>query len=176
MEYIYNNNLENVYKDILNADNLPLRYNTWQLYLKEKYDIDIKPIEELINDGKINNLTNNRKANFKNKLMSLGFTSCLVCGITNSKLLQGCHIHGHAESFNDDINNGIILCANCHKMFDEVKYFYIDKINDNYVIITKKEEDEKEFNKYHEKICDELNILPRIDRYLRYKKNEIGIN
>ena len=61
-------------------------------------------------------------------------------------------------------------------MFDEVKYFYIDKINDNYVIITKKEEDEKEFNKYHEKICNELNILPRIDRYLRYKKNEIGIN
>jgi predicted restriction endonuclease len=176
MEEIYkDNNLDNVYNDILNADNLPLQYNTWKLYLEEGYNIQIKPIEELINQAKSSDIRKNRKANFKNKLMELGFTSCLVCGIKNTKLLQGCHIHDHSKSLNDDINNGVILCKNCHGYFDEVKYFYIDKVEENYIIITKNEINE-EFNEYHGKIVNELKSLPKIDRYLKFKKNEFCYN
>jgi len=177
MEDIYkDNNLDDVYKDILNADNLPLYYNMWKLYLEEGYNIEIKPIEELINQAKSSDIRKNRKANFKNKLMELGFTSCLICGIMNG-LLQGCHIHDHSKSLNDDINNGIILCKNCHGMFDEEQYFYIDKVENDYIIITKNEKGVNEyFNVFHGKIVNELKKLPKIDRYLKFKKNEFDSN
>lgn len=177
METIYKeNNLDNVYNDILKADNLPLCYDMWKLYLEEGYDIEIKPKEELEKQALSSDIRKNRDPYFKNKLMDLGFISCLVCGIKN-QLLEGCHIYDHSISLNDDVNNGIILCRNCHGMFDKVKYFYIDKIEDNYTIITKNEKGENEyFNQYHGKIVNELKKLPKIDRYLKFKKDQFLSN
>jgi len=172
MEEIYKDNIENVYNDILNSNNLHLYYDMWKIYLEEGYNIEMKSKEELEKQYSSTDFRKNRDPYFKNKLMDLGFISCLVCGIKN-QLLEGCHIYDHSISLNDDVNNGIILCRNCHGMFDQVKYFYIDKIEDNYTIVTKNEKGENEYlNQYHGKIVNELKKLPKIDRYLKFKKDQ----
>lgn len=62
---------------------------------------------------------------------------CAICRCDEPKLLQAAHIKAVADGGNDDIENGICLCANHHIMLDKglIKIDYITKklsyIDDN---------------------------------------------
>ena len=61
----------------------------------------------------------------------------------------------------NSINNVIILCKNCHTLYDIEKLFYIIKDNNDYKIIIKNFQYE-EYNKFNNKIVNEL----KIDNYI----------
>ena len=41
-----------------------------------------------------------------------------MCGITVEEVLQAAHIKAVKDGGNDDVENGIVLCANHHLMYD----------------------------------------------------------
>lgn len=43
---------------------------------------------------------------------------CVACGLTEPSVLEAAHIYPKADLGSDDSRNGILLCANHHKMFD----------------------------------------------------------
>ena len=57
---------------------------------------------------------------------------CCVCGISASKgeqyMLDAAHVwpQGKPHNGGDEEDNIISLCPNCHRLFDEMKVFYID--------------------------------------------------
>lgn len=44
---------------------------------------------------------------------------CIVCGITNQTVLQAAHIDPVSHTNDDSTENGIVLCANHHLMYDK---------------------------------------------------------
>ena len=44
---------------------------------------------------------------------------CIVCGITNQTVLQAAHIISVSHANDDTTDNGIVLCANHHLMYDK---------------------------------------------------------
>lgn len=53
---------------------------------------------------------------------------CLNCGESRRVLLQGCHLKSRAQfpELAIDLDNGVILCANCHLLLDNniIKFTY----------------------------------------------------
>lgn len=43
---------------------------------------------------------------------------CAACGIVEPSVFEAAHVHPKADRGSDDSRNGILLCANHHKMFD----------------------------------------------------------
>jgi putative restriction endonuclease len=70
---------------------------------------------------------------FRKALLNAYKKKCAVCGLTLDFLLEACHIIPWSQTKKTDrldIRNGILLCANHHKLFDS-GYF---SINDDYTI------------------------------------------
>lgn len=61
----------------------------------------------------------NRDREFRNKVLDAFGRECAICRCTEEKLLQAAHIKAVADGGNDDVNNGICLCANHHIMLDK---------------------------------------------------------
>jgi putative restriction endonuclease len=71
---------------------------------------------------------------------------CCICGLSVEELLEAAHIKPYSEcSINEKIsvNNGLLLCANHHKLFDNE----IIKINKEYKITIKNVDDSNESNR-----------------------------
>lgn len=64
---------------------------------------------------------------WKNRLLMRDNYQCVKCGFNEIECLQGCHIIARHKDFSRmiELNNGVILCANCHILFDK-GYFKID--------------------------------------------------
>jgi len=82
---------------------------------------------------------------FKKALMEVYSGKCCICGLSIKELLQAAHIRPYRECTDEEkisVNNGLLLCANHHRLFDsESKKL---KISKEYKIIIKiKENDEK---------------------------------
>jgi putative restriction endonuclease len=95
-------------------------------------DIAVTIIDDEV-ETKIENLTTkNRGINqsiFRDKLFLSYKHKCKVCEINDKKILEACHIKDYVfctGSEQTDPRNGLILCRNHHKMFDE-KWIIIDK-------------------------------------------------
>lgn len=58
---------------------------------------------------------------FRNALLRVYDYSCCICGLSFENALEACHIipFSKADSYQRlDVSNGLLLCANHHKMFD----------------------------------------------------------
>lgn len=58
---------------------------------------------------------------FREALLRVYDSSCCICGLTFDNALEACHIIPYSKSNSQqrlDIRNGLLLCANHHKMFD----------------------------------------------------------
>ena len=77
---------------------------------------------------------------------------CIISG-DNISMCEACHIIPYNKSKSYDINNGILLTASLHKLFD--KYYF--SINNNKVMLSNKILNKKTFDdyqRYHEQIIN----------------------
>lgn len=61
----------------------------------------------------------NRDREFRSKVLRAFEGKCAICRCAEEKLLQAAHIIAVAAGGNDDVENGICLCANHHIMLDK---------------------------------------------------------
>jgi hypothetical protein len=168
MEKIYQNNLENVYNDIINSLNPKLEYEGWKLYLYKRHNINLKDFEEIYIDDE--NTNKKRHANFRDGVFNLYEHKCLFC--SRNLGLEAAHLFDHNKSYIDDPYNGIILCKNHHGDFDEhlikivkednkyrLKVLYIDSDSD----------EENDLKKMNNKELYQLEKYPIVNRYLTYR-------
>jgi putative restriction endonuclease len=71
---------------------------------------------------------------FRKALLKAYSGKCCICSLSVEELLEAAHIKSYSECTNEEkisVNNGLLLCANHHKLFDNE----IIKINKEYKII-----------------------------------------
>jgi len=61
----------------------------------------------------------NQQTNFKTRILENFYHRCAVTGQKIGALLQACHIEDYALGGNMSTDNGILLSADCHRLFDE---------------------------------------------------------
>ena len=59
-----------------------------------------------------------RDRNFRRGVLDEYNNTCAICRCTEEKILEAAHIQGIADGGQNDISNGICLCANHHLMYD----------------------------------------------------------
>lgn len=60
----------------------------------------------------------NRDQTFRQRILERYANRCAICRCEAEEILEAAHIQGFALTGNNDVENGICLCANHHKMFD----------------------------------------------------------
>lgn len=93
-------------------------YNLYELIQTGNYD-DEKANGAEIARGRRTVSQWNRDKEFRWKVLDAYGKQCAVCRCKEEKLLEAAHIKAVADGGNDDVRNGICLCANHHLMFDE---------------------------------------------------------
>jgi len=166
MEKIYNNDINNVYNDILNSLNPKLEYDGWQIYLKAKYGINLIAFEEINLDTP--DTRKRRDIKFKDRVFNLYEHKCLFC--SRKRNLEAAHLFDHSKSYIDDPYNGIILCKNHHDDFD-LHYIKIVKEDNKYrlKVLYIDSESEEENNLKNNKELYQLEKYPIVNRYLTYR-------
>ena len=105
-------------------------------YLKpSKYDSEYKDPVYYVNENGSLSIIDSKKANDNNRevdiilryrrnpnfrklvLEKYNYT-CVVCGCKEPKILEAAHIKSVYDGGNDDVENGLCLCSNHHKLFD----------------------------------------------------------
>jgi putative restriction endonuclease len=167
MEKIYDNDLNNVYNDILNSQNPLLEYEGWKLYLKGKYNIDLKVFEEIYVDN--DDTRKRRNDNFRKGVFNLYEHRCLFCDIKRN--LEAAHLFDHNKSLIDDPHNGIILCSNHHKDFDANHIKIVKEDNKYYlkVFMESDSEEDIDLKDINNKELIQLEKYPIVNRYLTYR-------
>lgn len=59
-----------------------------------------------------------RDPKFREHVLQKYNSTCIVCGNRDTHILEAAHIMAVGEGGNDNVDNGICLCANHHKMYD----------------------------------------------------------
>ena len=166
MEKIYNGDLNNVYNDILNSQDPKLEYEGWKLYLKAKYNIDLKVFEEIYVDN--DDTRKRRNDNFRIGVFNLYERRCLFC--PRKYGLEAAHLYDHNKSYIDDPHNGIILCRNHHVDFDEHRLKIIKDDNKYRLkVLYIDSEEENDLKKIDNKELFQLEKYPIVNRYISYR-------
>ena len=66
---------------------------------------------------------------FKNELISL-YGCCMITGCKDVEVLEGCHIVPYSTSHDNSMNNGLLLRADIHTLFDRK----LIKINQDFIV------------------------------------------
>lgn len=110
----------------MNFDTLIANIN--DLYQLLEFDITDKGIpKQLIVQEKLSNQSRtkrtvekwNRDARFRNQVLEAYGKQCAICRCKEEKILEAAHIKPVYEGGSDEKENGICLCRNHHRMFDE---------------------------------------------------------
>lgn len=106
----HNNTLEYTYNVVLSIfPNEKLWLDFMMCYMFQYLHVD--------NDNKELRDKRTEQYKFKEKLIEK-YNNCVITN-DNTYFCQGCHIIPFSESKNFDINNGLLLSMNIHKMFDD---------------------------------------------------------
>ena len=139
-------------------------------YLNSFYDkqIELSDILEQIKNTKEEN-NRNEQGSFRNRLIKK-YKKCIITGFDIQEC-EACHIDPFSESFDNDINNGILLTASLHKTFD--KYHW--SINPKTRKIETSLENNLITNYKNKKIdLDKLTLLNLKNHYNLYKQNSLN--
>jgi putative restriction endonuclease len=83
---------------------------------------------------------------FRRVLLKTYSGKCCICGLSIEELLEAAHIKPYQECTADEkisVNNGLLLCANHHKLFDNE----ILKISKEYKIMINNIDETNESNR-----------------------------
>lgn len=58
------------------------------------------------------------QSRFRKALLTLYGNQCAFTGVTEDRVLEACHVLSHAETGNNQLDNGLILRADIHTLFD----------------------------------------------------------
>lgn len=83
-------------------------------------DSDVGTHEEFFERGERKRFVTEkiRDYKFRKKLLEIYTSGCAICGTKFQEILQGAHVVPVSNEGTDHQNNGILLCANHHLMFD----------------------------------------------------------
>lgn len=99
---------------------------------------------------------------------------CLVCCADNYMILEACHIKPYSVCENDekyDLNNGIVLCRNHHKLFDSGCFGFSDDLK---LLISRYfESDENMYFKQYENCWGSIDKSLNIQKYVEHHYNHI---
>ena len=110
---------------------------------------------------------------FKREIPKIYNNTCCISGMKidstfNASMIDACHIVPFSESYNDTITNGIALCPNLHRAFDN-GFIGVD---DNYRVIINSNFIESADSTYQIKSFEGKEILlPTSKKYLPAKSN-----
>ena len=112
-----------VYEKVLIMSLSTFRKNIYFLGELIEFDPEDKGFPDVLEPsmkirGKHTTSTWNRDVNFRKKVLAVYHSKCAICRCEEEKLLEAAHIKPVCEGGTDDVNNGICLCANHHKMLD----------------------------------------------------------
>lgn len=119
---------DNPYEKVLAMNFNTLIANVNDLYQLLEFDItDTSIPRELIVKEKLKNESRtkrtieqwNRDVRFRSVVLEAYGKQCAICRCKEEKILEAAHIKAVSEGGNDKEENGICLCRNHHKMFDE---------------------------------------------------------
>lgn len=111
--------------------------NKVMYFIKELFDIEFKYIDE--NQLKLQVCRNDDE--FR-KAVKEKYKTCIICDVNDchKSAYEVAHIFDFSKCDNDDekydINNGLLMCSNMHKYFDDfLLKFDLDSVNgDNYLV------------------------------------------
>ena len=92
---------------------------------EDEPDTEFDPYSKNENRKKALNDIRPGQAKFRFYVVKRYGAKCAVCGVTLKEVLEAAHIVSKSEGGRDDSRNGLILCANHHRMFDS-NLFAID--------------------------------------------------
>ena len=117
---------ESIYQKVLAMNFRTLYYNIEnldELFIFDARDTDFpKYLNNSIEDVQRNKRTSyiyNRDRRFRNKVLKAYNNQCAICRCKEELILEAAHIKAVADNGSDDVRNGICLCRNHHRMFDE---------------------------------------------------------
>lgn len=186
----------NSWHDLLNADENVLaniRTNGIDVDLdnptQNPINLNKEFLNHLFNKLNIKTDTTNEKAyrydvrgwyqHIYRKLLFNRDKKCLICCINNTDVLEACHIKPYSKC-NDiekfDINNGLTLCANHHKLFDSGLFTFDDTWNVKMSKNNSQNDDNLFFLQYEDcwtKIFKNFPNPKNLISYLKYHQNNI---
>ncbi|WP_025897475.1 HNH endonuclease [Sneathiella glossodoripedis] len=160
--FIRNDLMEPLSKEQLHTDpellHLTLTDKYWVKHSTTTNAID--PLGEELSDKSLREAkkvlvkSRDKQRQFRNTVFSKLGTQCLITGSTTEALLEAAHIvpHSLTGSLKYDLNdpaNGLVLCANMHRLFDK-GLLRIVTDGENYKV---------EFSDEFKTICDEEELL-----------------
>lgn len=81
-------------------------------------DTSLPRLPELVTREIYTSYVKKRDPAFRKKILAYWDYTCIICGCREENILQAAHIRSVAAGGNDDIENGVCLCANHHLLFD----------------------------------------------------------
>lgn len=116
---------------------------------------------------------------FRKQVLDRDKGKCLVCCIENKSVLEACHIKPYSISSDIekyDINNGLTLCANHHKLFDSGYFTFDDNWKVKLFSSISNEDNNLFFLQYEdcwEKIFKSFPNYYQLVKYLNYHQENI---
>ena len=138
---------------------------------KDEEETEFDPYSKDTDSKKALNDIRPGQAKFKFDVIKKYGARCAVCGVDLKEVLEAAHIVPKSEHGVDDSRNGLILCANHHKMFDG-NLFAIDT---NYKLVFRKgyNKDNLMINVENlSRLADKPDKRAIIERYKMFKKVE----
>lgn len=90
----------------------------WEDYCKSNKEL-VQRDKEIVTREKEIVSRNHRKLSFRKRILEKYNYQCCICRCSIEQLLEAAHIQAVSDQGSDSTENGILLCRNHHKMFDD---------------------------------------------------------
>ncbi|MEG0992024.1 MAG: HNH endonuclease signature motif containing protein [Malacoplasma sp.] len=143
-------------------------------WYENKNDLEIEEYKEtilsqfFINGDEQNDFKRSLQHIFRKEVLDRD-GKCLICCIDNYIVLEACHIKPYAVCDNDekyDLNNGLTLCRNHHKLFDSGSFAFSENLK---ILISRHfDSDEDLYFRQYENCWNLINKKLNIEKYRQH--------